>query len=507
MIITSCHNSVLIQALQESIDKKDGLDCKTVADWVRYVGYETDLRSAALSTARAGRELNKIAYQQTGEYDRIGNNFTHWKEHEKYQVFPPNFNPPNLTNMTSTNLYSELNSTFIDTPEEKEINENLLFNTEFLIKCRQVSPDIRGVTNLDKYGTLVEEEIQLVDIRQIHGTEPIKNKKTQQVKPKGFQTRVNEDVDYSHVDKLCVDMQRKGAWLPNNEVPILFLLPEEYRYVNKDGIEVIYGIANGTHRFYAAKRACEERFPAWIADIPISNLYKYACAELNRQRSSSKPIGNDDIVDSLIRSLKDPDTEIHQKVKKIEKDFEDGKIEDKSEIDKLVKTELDDYHLHSQTKEAIFRLFLEKQEFYTPDRKPWDLKNSVPAYILEHRVKWEKQPNKHHFDYLTPEGVRVIVTQDEGNNYAIIARKYIQCLKESLTKPIAIYFCTAKRTKLTKANRDEKRSEFWVNVMRVIKEGGWGYQVIVEKQTAIRPALVCFPELDDEFDETFITMS
>ena len=86
MVIKSCRNCDIIPILEKSISNKDGLNCETVSEWANHVGCETDIRFVSFAIARAGREINKIAHQNTGEYDRIGNNFTHWKDNPHYKA-------------------------------------------------------------------------------------------------------------------------------------------------------------------------------------------------------------------------------------------------------------------------------------------------------------------------------------------------------------------------------------------------------------------------------------
>ena len=125
-------------------------------------------------------------------------NFTHWKEHEKYQVFPSNFNPTTPLNMT----HSSLNKEFFPESAEREVNEDLLFNTALLEECRLHSPRIE--VDLNKYGgTLVSPDLNLYDLGQVHPVgQPLWNQKTKQLDyPNGLQIRSNMITDSDTVDK------------------------------------------------------------------------------------------------------------------------------------------------------------------------------------------------------------------------------------------------------------------------------------------------------------------
>ncbi len=76
---------------------------------------------------------------------------------------------------------STLNETFFVIKEKNEVNKNLCFNTELLDRCRTISPRIEKY--LKNYGTLVEPELQLIEVDSIHGLEPIINKRTGQTTP------------------------------------------------------------------------------------------------------------------------------------------------------------------------------------------------------------------------------------------------------------------------------------------------------------------------------------
>jgi len=491
MVIKSCRNCDIIPILEKSISNQDGLNCETVSEWANYIGCETDIRFVSFAIARAGREINKIAHQNTGEYDRIGNNFTHWKDNPHYRVFPKNYKPNNPTDLTKmTTMFSNLNQELIGkvNTEDQEVNENLVFNSDLLERCRKHSPRI--VKSLKGYGKLYKEELQLVDMRQVHPAgKEIRNNKTGEVLPKGFQVRSDMLIDSVNRDAIAYDISQKD-WDPYAEQIILFLLPEEYKYTNNDGIEVVWGILNGNHRYDAASQQLQENIISWLVDMPLNKIRKYGNAEANRQKNSSKPRSNQDIAVSVMMMMDDPTTKLHEDLKKAE---ESGKIK---KID-IVKEELKDYHLHGNTVPAILRIIIHESKQELSERKDYDSKRRA-GYISEFYPEYFKVTGKD-WDYETREGVRVILIESSGSNYVIVAHKICKMQKEN-NDPISIVFSNAKDAKVTKENRDAIRRKFQTQIYGVIKEMHDGYDKIFDKKTAVVPTFECLPELSDEFD-------
>ncbi len=388
-----------------------------------------------------------------------------------------------------TTIYSALNQELIGKVniEDQEINENLLFNSDLLKLCRKQSPTIHK--SLKGYGKLVEDELQLVDMRQVHPAgKEITNKKTGKVLPKGFQIRSDMLIDTVNRDAIAEDISQKD-WSPFTEQIILFLLPEEYKYINNDGIEVIYGILDGNHRYDAADMQREERIIAWLVNMPINLIVKYGNAEANRQKNSSKPRSNENIAVSVMKMMDDPTTKLYEDLKKAEESG-DKKID-------IIEKELEDYHLHSNTVPAILRIIIHESKQEICERKDYDSKRRA-GYISEFYPEYFKVTGKE-WDYETPEGVRVILIEASGSNHIIVAHKICKMQKEN-NDPISIVFSNAKGDKVTKENRDAIRRKFQTKIYSVIEEMHDGYDKIFNKKTAVVPTFECLPELSDEFD-------
>ena len=312
-----------------------------------------------------------------------------------------------------TTIYSALNEELIGKVniEDQEINENLLFNSDLLERCRKHSPRI--VKSLVGYGKLYKEELQLVDMRQVHPAgKEIKSRKTNKVLPKGFQVRTDITIDTANRDAISHDISQKD-WSPYAEQIILFLLPEEYRYVNDDGIEVIYGILDGNHRFDAASQQLQERVVAWLVDMPLNKIRKYGNAEANRQKNSSKPRSNQDIADSIKIDIEDTTTQLSKEIKKAE-DSKELNVSD------IIRKEIEDYKVHPNTVPAILRIIIHESNIVV-DRKDYDsirrglfISEFCPSYVKIKGKEW---------DYETPEGVRIILIEASGSNHVIVAHK------------------------------------------------------------------------------------
>ena len=366
-----------------------------------------------------------------------------------------------------------------------EINENLLFNSDLLEKCRIFSPPI--APSLKGYGKLVEDQLQLIDMRQVHpaGRE-IRNKKTGEVLPKGFQVRTDITIDHGNRDAILQDIEQND-WNSHAKQIILFLLPDEFKYW-KDGVEVIYGILDGNHRYDAASMAAQENIIAWLVDIPLKKLRKYGNAEANRQQNSSKPRSNQDIADSIKIDLNDPTTQLSKDVKEAE-DNDDMDVRD------ILSRELDDYHVHAKTKHPIIRIIIDESNIVV-ERKDYDAPRRE-VYVLEHCPSWIKVKGKD-WDYETTDGVRVILIEASGSNDLIVSGKISRMQNSNV--PISVCFCNAKSQKVTKDNRDKMRRQFMEKVFHNIRVIGEADQKLFVKKNGVIPSFECLPELADELE-------
>ena len=391
-----------------------------------------------------------------------------------------------------TQNYTTLDEIFGVQYEEHEINENLLFNSEMLGRCRQ---DCKH--NIDRAvaqygGKMITNVLEIIDIRTVHPAgKEIRNNKTGQVLPKGFQIRYDTNIDNAHKSDIREDMWNRD-WLPSAPAMVFFRLPEEYQYVREDGIKVIWGIIDGAHRYDAADDANEENVIGWLVDMKIDKIRKFANAELNRVKYGAKSRTDNDIAASVIMSYKDQSSDLYAKIKNA----------GEGETNQILIDEIMTYHVKSQTAGAILRIIMHDPDVIV-DRKEYDSKR-MTNYIAEHRVKWVKSKDPD-CDYVSDKGVRIIVTQASGSNHIIVAYNICKLMLVS-NAPISIVFATAITDKLNKNNALEKRLAFKRKVIEVIKVMGKGYQAMFEDLTAVNPNWLCFPELADEFDDGMINL-
>lgn len=389
--------------------------------------------------------------------------------------------------------FDKLDEEFNPQTDKSEVNENLCFNTALLEKIRsQDHLKVKFVESIKGYATLVESEVQLVDLRQIHGLESIGTPNTPDFRPRGFQTRSDKDLNSKVVDELTYDIQMKD-WDHTHQSGAVFLLPEKYQYIRDDGIEVIYGIGNLTHRYSAANNAVEEKIPAWIIDIPLHKLGKWANAEANYMRGSNNTRTNENIINQVILDMENPDTELHTQLKIAEavKDANGNKVED------ILYSEVQDYHVHPRTANSIVSSILHKTDVVTPDRKRWKA-DQMEDHIAKHRSEWIPSTVKG-YDYEFG-NTFIILLNSEGDNILRATAKYTQHITGKYADRQVLFLVgTDKATKLTKDNRDPIRNNIKKQFFDTINTYGKASSLI-DKDTARPPLWKWFPELNDEYD-------
>ena len=388
--------------------------------------------------------------------------------------------------------YTTLDDIFGVQYEEHTINENLLFNSEMLNRCRAECKHDISLAVAQHGGKMISNVLELIDIRSVHPAgKEIKNNKTGKVLPKGFQIRYDTNIDNAHKNDILEDMWN-GDWLPSAPAIVLFRLPEEYQYIGEDGIKVIWGIIDGAHRFDAADDANQENIIAWLVDMEIDKIRKFANAELNRVKYGAKSRTDNDIAASVIVSYKDETSDLYARIENAEE----------GETNQILIDEIKSYHVKDQTAGKILRIIMHDPDVIV-DRKEYDAKR-MTNYIAEHRVTWSKTKDPD-CDYVTDKGVRIILTQASGSNHVIVAHNICKLMQAS-NAPISVVFATAITDKLNKNNALEKRLAFKRKVLDVIKVMGQGYKMMYEDLTGVNPNWLCFPELADEFDDGMINI-
>ena len=388
--------------------------------------------------------------------------------------------------------YENLNSQFGVEPTAHEINENLLFNSELLNRCRQECQPIDYL--VVKYGgKMINNELQLVNIHTIHPAgKEIRNNKTLKVKSKGFQIRYDTNINEKQKNSVLNDIWN-GYWKPSRPAIVLFRLPKEYEYDNvKEGVRVIWGIVDGSHRFAAASDANQENLITWLIDMPLNKIPKFANAELNRVDCRQLERDPLDVAASICNDILDEESDLYAKLE----NAEDG------EKDKILRDEIRTYNYsHHMEIDKILRK-IQHNPNVVVDRKQYG-SDQMKNYIAEHVINWTKTSEDYH-DYVSDKGVRIIVKQGQGESHITVAHHI--CKLQSSNKPITVAFTVDKARKLTKENAEAERRQFINKVNETIKEIYKAGKLRYEDGTFINPTWVCFPELADEFDDGLITI-
>ena len=396
------------------------------------------------------------------------------------------------TNPNAVGDYENLNRAFDLDFLNYEPNENLLFNTDLLNRCREECKHTIDFKVATYGGKMVTNVLELIDIRTVHPAgKEIKNNKTGKVLPKGFQIRVDTNIDNKHKTSILEDIWNKD-WNPSAPAMVFFRLPEEYQYVGEDGILVVWGIADGSHRFDAARDDHQTSVIGWLIEMEVDKIRKFANAELNRVKYGAKDRSNEDIAGSVCVSYRDETSDLYARIK----NAEDG------EVNQILLDEILTYHVHAKTANAILRA-VQHDPNVVVDRKQYD-STRMENYLAEHKIDWITTKEDYHH-YVSNKGVRVIVIQDQGTSHIITAHHICQLIQIS-DKPITVAFSVNKTSKLTKENAEAERLSFKRKVINTIKVMGLGYKAMFEDLTAVNPSWVCFPELADEFDGGLINL-
>ena len=400
--------------------------------------------------------------------------------------------------MTTTNDpnvvqdYENLNRVFDLNSIDYTVNEKLLFNTELLNRCREECKHKIDIQVATYGGSMVSDVLELIDIRTVHPAgKEIKNNKTGKVLPKGFQIRVDTNIDSKHKNRI-LEYIWNNDWNPAASAMVFFRLPKEYQYVGEDGVLVIWGIADGSHRFDAASDAKQTSLIGWLIDMEVDKIRKFANAELNMVKYGAKDRSNEDIAGSVCVSYRDETSDLYTRIK----NAEDG------EVDQILLDEILTYHVHIKTANAILRA-VQHDPNVVVDRKQYDSPR-MKNYLAEHKVDWITTKEDYH-DYVSDKGVRVIVKQGQGDSHIITAHHICQLIRIS-NDPITVAFTVDKSTKLNKENAEVERLAFKRRVIDTIKVMGLGYKSMFEDLTAVNPSWVYFPELADEFDDGLINL-
>ena len=509
--LTSLKHDVIIDCLLEFIEEKNwhivnDSDCLLNFDQERWLSDVTDnglneygdinpnccvdwknqqqINFALLNLSQAGQKLNAIKFMEEGIYDYIGTNLPEFKSHPDYKVFPSceSFKYKNKTYTMPSD--QTLNNTFNVAVTKPPVDPNKCFNENLLAQCIEQSEPILPL--LKGFGSLVEPEPQLIWLEEIHQLEEIVGKDGT-THPRGFQTRADQDIDHEVVDQISSDIIKK-KWNPRLLQGAVFLLPENYRgqSISTRGVERRYGIANLTHRVKSAIAAGEDYIIAWVVDIPLNKLRKWAVAIGNQQQYAFNVTTDNDIVQSIKDEMNDANSYLTQRITNAPEDQRRG----------LMETEVDSYNVHFKRRDKIIRV-LEREDVYQVERKRHDAE-SMDLFVKEH-TDWSTCKDKN-IDYLTNKGVKVYTAIDQGANALAIARKIAVNVCSDNPTPMIIVGANdnAKTAKIDKSNRSEKRKNLRKDVVAALRLQYEAGKKLFEEHNAPGITWTSLPEFGDE---------
>lgn len=384
----------------------------------------------------------------------------------------------------SYDMNQTLNNTLNIDVTKPPVDPNKCFNEDLLAQCIEQSEPILPL--LKGFGSLVYPKPQLIWLEEIHQLEEIVGKDGT-VLPRGFQTRADQDIDHEVVDQISFDISKK-KWNPRLLQGAVFPLPKNYQgqSFSTRGVERRYGIANLTHRIKSAIAAGEDYIIAWVVDIPLNKLRKWAVAIGNQQQYAFNVTTDNDIVQSIKDEMNDANSDLAQLINNAPEDQRRG----------LMETEVDSYNVHFKRRDCIVRR-LERGDVYQVERKRHDA-DSMKLFVQEH-TDWKPCKDKN-IDYMTDKGVKVYAAIDQGVNALSIARKIaVNVCSDNPTAMIVVGANDNARTaKIDKSNRSEKRKNLKKDVyasLRLHYEAG---KILFEEHTAPGITWTSLPEFGDE---------
>ena len=283
---------------------------------------------------------------------------------------------------------------------EDNLNDNLRLNYDFLHRLREGSKHggkKRLVVALNRkqrraYGRLRNEEIQVIDIRQVHPTcKPLLNQETGGVDfPNGLQIRKDETTDPETITKF-EDLLISGQWEVTRDQMIVIVLPECYQYIDPvTGIKVIYAVLDGNHRYQSINRLGEEVLFAWVVEFDdLIDIYEFGNAFCNRDSNVVNQRTHDDVAYSLSCSATHPGHPLNERLEQTKLEGYTGPSIDEILEDYL--REVYDYRRKNQIDAVIKRFDQEENHQFHSSFKKYD-SEQVDNMIKMCRPDWKPMP-------------------------------------------------------------------------------------------------------------------
>ena len=338
----------------------------------------------------------------------------------------------------------------------KQIKVFQIFNSHRLKSMRESSrplklhlDEAKRLTGFDHDVELVEDELQLIDIRQIHPPGKDLHYKDENGKPQvivnGFQTR-QIIIDEDQVENISNDIKDR-YWQGEQLAPVYFILPKIMQYSHPDdpNIMVKYGIIEGNHRTESARRAEQDNMIGWIVDFDLPSIRKIANLVFNTPRNTQVKLSCEDYGEQII-------TEITEEKTAFGKQY---KVASADEKENLVKSEINSCTKNRAMRENIEH-YIQSKNLYTPAVKAYkqqDAHNYVEntdLYIRTPDALWD-------YESKTNKDIVVILCEDKG---AESERQIIKSSKIERDYPDKKLFFAVNVSSIVAANQKSGASKF-----------------------------------------------
>ena len=309
--------------------------------------------------------------------------------------------------------------------------------------------EAKRLTGFDHNVELLEDELQLIDIREIHPPGKDLHYKDENGKPQvivnGFQTR-QKIIDWDQVENISNDIKDR-YWQEEQLAPVYFILPKIMQYPHPDYPDLLvkYGIIEGNHRTESARRAEQDNMIGWIVEFDLSSIRKIANLVFNTPRNTQVRLTCEDYGEQII-------TEITEEKTAFGKQY---KVASADEKENLVKSEI-----NSCTKNTAMRgnieHYIQSKNLYTPAVKAYK-QEDAHNYVLNTDL-YSRTPNAlWDYESKTNKDNVVILCEDKG---AESERQIIKMAKITRDHPDKKLFFTVNVSSKVEAKQKSGASKF-----------------------------------------------
>ena len=293
--------------------------------------------------------------------------------------------------------------------------------------------EAKRTTGFDHGIKLVEDELQLIEIKEIHPPgKPLyytDDDGVDQVIENGWQTRADVTLDYDQVSTIEEDIKNRD-WIPESLAPVHFLLPKCMWYTHADDadITVKYGILEGNHRTESARNTDQDNVIGWIVEFDLNYIRKIANLVFNTPRNTQVKLSAKDYGEQIITEIVEGKTAFGQQYKM---------AYDSVEKERLVKTEIYSCTKLKSMRENI-EYYIQQKNLYTPAVKAFN-QDDAGKYIMD-IGEWDKALDEDvwHYIHKTNKNKVIILCETKGANDLSVAHKLARMQTEFPEKQVMI---------------------------------------------------------------------